>query len=165
MARVCLRVVTLLLPFAIACGGDDGGLSDYFPDLPPPTGEPQAVFAGEVTDASQLVTGPAQSGLVGDFFIKNDRVTFIIQSPTRVIGVIPQGGNVVDAVLTDGTTQVVDDHFGELGLIYLLGRTCQPDKIEIVRDGAKGGIAAIRAIGKSGNDDFINIKGCLLYTS
>lgn len=159
MARVCLRFVTLLMPFAIACGGDDGGLSDYFPDLPDPTGEPQSVFAGEVTDPSQLVTGPAQSGLVGDFFIKNDRVTFIIQSPTRVIGVIPQGGNVVDAVLTDGTTQVVDDHFGELGLIYLLGRTCQPDKLEIVRDGSKGGVAAIRAIGKSGNDDFINIKG------
>jgi hypothetical protein len=158
MARTCLRFVTLLMPIVAACGGDDG-LSDYFPELPPPTGEPQDVFAGEVTDASQLVTGPAQSGLVGDFFIKNDRVTFIIQAPTRVIGVIPQGGNVVDAVLTDGTTQVVDDHFGELGLIYLLGRTCEPDKIEIVRDGSKGGVAAIRAIGKSGNDDFINIKG------
>jgi hypothetical protein len=158
MARTCLRFVTLLMPVVAACGGDDG-LSDYFPDLPPPTGEPQDVFAGEVTDASQLVTGPAQSGLVGDFFIKNDRVTFIVQAPTRVIGVIPQGGNVVDAVLTDGTTQVVDDHFGELGLIYLLGRTCEPDKIEIVRDGSEGGVAAIRAIGKSGNDDFINIKG------
>jgi hypothetical protein len=158
MRRIRLVLVTLLCSFAAACG-DEPSLSDYFPTLPNPTGDPQLVFAGEVTDPSQLVTGPAQSGLVGDFFIKNDRVTFIIQAPTRVIGVVPQGGNVVDAVLTDGTQQIVDDHFGELGLIYLLGRTCEPDQLEILRDGSKGGIAAIRSIGRTGNDDFLNIKG------
>jgi hypothetical protein len=139
--------------------GSDPGLEDFFPKLPPATGAAQQVFAGQVTDASQLLTGPAQSGLVGDFYIKNDKASFIIQAPTRVIGVIPQGGNLVDAALTDGTHQLTDDHFGELGLIYLLGRTCEPDKIEIVRDGSKGGVAVIRATGKSGNDDFINIKG------
>ncbi len=85
----------------VAACGSDSALSDYFPKLPPVTHDPQAVFAGEVTDPSQLVTGPAQSGLVGDFYMQNDRVTFIIQAPTRVIGVVPQGGNVVDAVLTD----------------------------------------------------------------
>src|SRR5262249_55439001 len=148
----------------MASCGSDAGLSDFFPELPPPTGDPQTVFAGEVTDPSQLVTGPAQSGLVGDFFIKNERVTFIIQAPSRVIGVIPQGGNVVDAVPTDGMHQIVDDHFGELGMIYLLGRTCDPDRIEIVRDGSQGGVAALRAIGKSGNDDFLNIKGIGLFS-
>ena len=146
--------VTVLLLFA-ACG-DDSGLSDFYP--PVPSGSAKGASAGEVTDASQLVTGPAQQGLVGDFFIKNDVVTFIVQAPTRAIGVIPQGGNVIDAVLTDGTRQTVDDHFGELGLIYKLGRTCEPDRMEIVRDGAKGGPAVLRAIGKSGNNDFINIK-------
>jgi hypothetical protein len=138
--------------------GSDTGLGDYFPKLPP-TGGAQQVYAGQVTDPSQLLTGPAQSGLVGDFFIKNAKATFIIQAPTRVIGVIPQGGNLVDAALTDGTHQLTDDHFGEIGLVYLLGRTCEPDKLEVVRDGSKGGAAVIRATGKSGNDDFINIKG------
>jgi len=159
MRRDCLRVVTVLMTILVGCG-DDAGLADYFPDLPPPTGEPQSVFAGEVTDPGQLVTGPAQSGLVGDFFIENDRVRFIIQAPTRVIGVIPQGGNVVDAALIDSSgQQLVEDHFGELGLIYLLGRTCEPDQIEIVRDGSEGGVAVLRSIGKTGNDDFLNIKG------
>lgn len=153
MRRVRFPLVMLA---AIGCGGDDSGLSDYFPPLPDPTGEPQAAFAGEVTDPAQLPPGPATSGLVGDFFIRNDQVTFIIQAPTRVIGVIPQGGNIVDAVLADGTQQ---DHFGELGLIYLLGRTCEPTRMEIVRDGSQGGVAVLRAIGKSGNNDFINIKG------
>ncbi len=151
--------VRLLFVAAVAACSSSSGLDGYLPQLPAPTHGAQQVFAGEVTDPSQLVTGPAQSGLVGDFYIKNDRTTFIIQAPTRVIGVIPQGGNVVDAVLTDGTKQLVDDHFGELGLIYVLGRTCDPDRIEIVRDGSEGGVAAIRARGKTANDDFINIKG------
>ncbi|HEY5950121.1 MAG TPA: hypothetical protein VIV40_31715, partial [Kofleriaceae bacterium] len=155
MSQLRFTVVTAL--FAAACS-DGSGLDDFYPTLPP-TGGPQQAFAGEVTDASQLVRGPAQSGLVGDYFIKNDRVAFIVQSPARVIGVIPQGGNVIDAVLTDGTQQTVDDHFGELGLIYLLGRTCEPDRIEVVRDGSAGGAAVLRAIGKSGNDDFLNVKG------
>ena len=156
MRRFRLGFVTIAY-LAAGCG-DDAGLSDYYPELPP-TGGAQGASAGQVTEASELVSGPAQSGMVGDFFIKNDKVTFIIQAPTRVIGVVPQGGNVVDAVLTDGTQQVVEDHFGELSLIYLLGRTCEPDRVEIVRDGSKGGAAVIRAIGKSGNNDFINIKG------
>ncbi len=166
-----LRPLLLLSCFAVTgCGGcgDDtsdgdgdapGSLEDYYPDLPAETGEAQAAFAGQVTDPSQLVTGPAVSGLVGDYFIKNDKVSFIVQSPTRVIGVLPQGGNVVDAVLTSGGTQTVEDHFGELGLIYLFGRTCEPTTIEVVRDGAGGGVAVLRAVGKSGNNEFINIKG------
>lgn len=155
-----MRSVQLCLAIGVvACGDGGGSLSDYYPDLPKPTGGPQEVFAGQVTDASELVTGPAQSGLVGDFYIKNDRVTFIVQAPTRVIGVVPPGGNLVDAALTSGGQQIVEDHFGELGLIYLLGRTCEPDRIEIVRDGSEGGVAAIRAVGRSGNNDFINIKG------
>ncbi len=161
MTRFRLALVTLLLS---ACGDNDTGLEGFYPPLPPTTGEAASAFAGEVTDASQLVTGPAQSGLVGDFFMKNDRVTFIIQAPTRVIGVIPQGGNVVDAVLTDGTHQTVDDHFGELGLIYLFGRTCEPDHVEIVRDGSKGGVAVIRSVGKTADDDFLNIKGIGVFS-
>jgi hypothetical protein len=152
-------LVTFALSTLAACGGDASGkLDDYFPPLPP-TGGATGASAGQVTSPAQLLTGPAQSGLVGDFFIKNEQVTFIIQAPTRVIGVIPQGGNVVDAALTDGTHQTVDDHFGELALIFGLGRTCEHTSVEIVLDGSAGGPAVIRAVGKSGNDDFINIKG------
>ncbi|MBA2544633.1 MAG: CehA/McbA family metallohydrolase [Deltaproteobacteria bacterium] len=159
MSRVCLRFVTGLLPICVACGGESSGLTDYFPDLPPPTGEAQVAFAGEVTDAGQLLAGPATSGLVGDFFLKNDKVSVIVQAPTRVIGVVPQGGNLVDAAALEGGVQAFEDHFGELSLIYLLGRTCEPTRVDIVRDGSQGGVAVLRAIGKSGNNDFINIKG------
>ncbi|MFN0247602.1 MAG: CehA/McbA family metallohydrolase [Kofleriaceae bacterium] len=152
-----IRLVAVTVLLLVGACGDDAGLSDYYPELPP-TGS-QGASAGEVTSLDQLVTGPGQSGVLGDFYIKNDVVTIIVQAPTRAIGVIPQGGNVIDAVLTDGTRQLVDDHFGELALIYKLGRTCEPDRMEIVRDGSRGGPAVLRAIGSSGNNDFINIKG------
>lgn len=153
----CLRLACVIFVSSacLAACSDDPSLEDFLPPIPAPTGEPQKAFAGEVTEASQLIPGPAQSGVIGDFYLKNDKVSFIIQAATRVLGVIPQGGNVVDAALADGS-QV--DQFGELGLIYLAGRTCDPDRIEILRDGSKGGVAAIRAIGKSGNNDFINMK-------
>jgi hypothetical protein len=152
MRHIRFGLATLLCLYGCS---DDPSIDDFLPPIPPATGGAQEAFAGQVTDASQLIPGPAQSGIVGDFFIKNDRVSFIVQSPARVLGVLPQGGNVVDAAFSDGT-QV--DHFGELGLIYLVGRTCDPDRIEVLRDGSKGGVAVLRAIGKSANNDFINIK-------
>ncbi len=145
-----------------SCGDNTNGsgLDTFLPPIPPATGEAQNVFAGEITMAksNELLKGPAASGMVGDFYIRNGKVSFTVQSPTRVIGVVPQGGNLVDAVLNDGTKPTVEDHFGELSLIYVLGRTCEHDSIEVLADGSGGGVAAIRARGKSGNNDFINIK-------
>jgi hypothetical protein len=156
MGRIGLALTLLVCSFGC---GDDTGLEDYYPELPP-TGGAVVASAGEVTDASQLIPGPAQSGLIGDFYIKNDKVAFIVQAPTRVIGVVPQGGNIVDAALIDAAGQPVQlDHFGELSLVYLVGRTCEHDRIEVVRDGKKGGAAVLRAIGRSGINDFINLKG------
>ncbi len=157
MRPICLAAAICA---AAACGDNASDLSNYYPQLPDPTGGAPAAFAGQVSDASQLVKGPAQSGLVGDYFIKNDVASFIVQAPTRVLGVIPQGGNLVDATLNDGTTV---DQFGELGLFYNLGRTCEHDRIEVVRDGSGGGIAVLRAIGKTANDDYMNIKGIGLF--
>lgn len=143
-----------------ACGGDDGpGLEDHYPELPPTGGDPGAE-AGPISRADQLVAGPAAQGQIGDFYLQNARVKFIVGAPTRVIGVVPQGGNVLDAVRLDAAGRPVDaDHFGELSLVYKAGRTCEHDTLEIVRDGSKGGPAVLRAIGRSGNNDFINLKG------
>jgi len=166
--RLRRLILTPVFPLAVlvACGGGGDPIEGYYPELPDPTGDPQAVFAGEITQANpqELVTGPAASGMIGDLFMRNDKASFIISAPTRVIGVVPQGGNVVDVVLRDGSGQIVDDHFGELALLYVLGRTCEHDSIEVIRDGTKGGIAAVRAHGHTGNDDFLNIKGIGLLT-
>ena len=150
-----------LAPWLAACGddGDSGpGLEDFYPELPPEGGATGA-RAGMITSADQLVTGPAAQGQVGDFFLSNGKVDFIVGAPTRVIGVVPQGGNVIDAVRLDASGRPIDaDHFGELSVVYKAGRTCEHDTLEIVRDGAAGGPAVLRAVGRSGNNDFINLR-------
>ncbi|MEZ4401851.1 MAG: CehA/McbA family metallohydrolase [Kofleriaceae bacterium] len=156
------RTCACLALMIAACGGDDGGgggLADYFPPLPP-TGGAQAVWAGAITPANpgELLTGPAAQGQVGDFFLRNDRARFIVGAATRVLGVVPQGGNVIDAALVvDG--QPLPDHFGELSMVYKAGRTCEPTRVEVVADGSAGGAAVLRSIGKTGNNDFINMRG------
>ncbi|MBP9203734.1 MAG: CehA/McbA family metallohydrolase [Kofleriaceae bacterium] len=150
---------------ALAGCGDDAvtppSLADFYPELPPATGAAQQVFVGQIAQANagELVTGPAQTGMIGDYFLRNDKASFVVSAPTRVIGVVPQGGNIVDAALRDGMTQLTQDHFGEMSLFYVLGRTCEHDQMEVVRDGAGGGVAALRAIGHAAANDFISIKG------
>jgi hypothetical protein len=155
--------LAVVAPIAVlaACGGGGDPIEDYYPTLPDPTGEPQAVFAGEITtgNPNELVPGPASTGMIGDWFIRNDKASFVISAPTRVIGVVPQGGNVIDAALRDASGPLQGDQFGELALLYVLGRTCEHDSLEVIRDGTKGGVAAVRAHGRTGNDDFLNIKG------
>jgi len=125
-----------------------------------PTGGAQEVWAGPISDASELVDGPAAQGMVGDFYIRNARARYVVQAATRVIGVVPQGGNLVDAVPIDASGNPTrEDHFGELSMVYLVGRTCEHETVEVIQDGSGGGVAAILARGHSGNNDFINLRG------
>ena len=176
LAFLPLALLLSISPLA-ACGDDDGGdadddaddaddgepgLDDYLPEIPAPTGDAQSVYAGTVDDGNaddELVPGPAASGAVGDLYIRNARGRYIIQAPARVIGVIPQGGNLVDMQPVGPDGPIGEDHFGELSAIYVLGRTCEHESIEVVQDGSGGGVAAIVARGRSAVNDFINIKG------
>src|SRR5262245_40401679 len=84
-----------------ACGGKHGpSIDDYLPPLPP-TGGPTGAYARPVATTADLLTGPAAQGLVGDTLLGNERARFVIQAPGRAIGVVPPGGNVVDAALVD----------------------------------------------------------------
>jgi hypothetical protein len=157
-----MRGWTAFALFAVtACGGGGGGpsIDDFFPPLPP-TGGATGAFARPITDASDLVTGPAAQGLVGDTLLGNERVHLIIQAPGRAIGVVPAGGNLIDAVPVDASgAQTVGDQFGELTMFYKLGRTCDHQTIEIVRDGSEGGPAVVRARGVTTPDDYVDLKG------
>jgi hypothetical protein len=143
-----------------ACGGGSSGpsLSDFLPTVPEPDGTPQKAFAGPITqtNSQELIPGPAATGRVGDFFMRNERVRFVVEAPTRVIGIVPWGGNVVDATFTGPGAP--GDELGEIGMVYYLGRTCAHETVEVLRDGAGGGSAVIRAIGKAAINDYINLN-------
>jgi hypothetical protein len=158
----------VFLAASAGCGGSTGpSLDDFLPEVPAPTGEPQAVWAGPITmdNPGELIPGPAASGMIGDFFMRNARGRYVIQAATRVIGAVPQGGNLVDAVPVgpDGV-DLADDHFGELSAVYLLGRTCEHSTMEVVQDGSGGGAAVLRARGVTATNDFINFRGIGLFT-
>ncbi len=166
------RFSSLCLPLAagclslFACGdnlpGDEGkGIEDFFPTLPP-TGGSQEVFAGEITGAttSELIPGPASAGIVGDFFLRNDKARFVIGAPTPIVGIVTPGGNIVDAVpLAEDGSDLGSDHFGETAIIYQMGRQCRHTSIEVVRDGSEGGAAVIRASGLTGHNEYVNLRG------
>ncbi len=143
-----------------ACGGGASGpsLSQFLPPLPAPDGKSPSVFAGAIAqgNAAELIPGPAATGRVGDYFMRNAKVRFVIEAPTRVIGIVPWGGNVVDATFVGGDAP--GDQLGEIGMVYYLGRTCAHDKVEVVLDGAGGGPAVIRATGKAAVNDYINLN-------
>src|SRR5688500_16517043 len=98
MVRQNRVLVGLLACAMFACGDDDNGLTDhdaggpdagptatlddFLPPVPEPTGGPQSVWAGEITDDSELIPGPASSGLPGDFYLRNSRARFVIQAAT-----------------------------------------------------------------------------------
>lgn len=164
-ASVIAALLAVSMGTIASAGCDDEDvvdLDDFLPALPAPTGEPQAAWAGAVTADSpgELIAGPSAWGMVGDYYMRNDRVRVVIQAPGRMMGVVPFGGNVIDAVATDGDGRdATGDHFGEMSSIYLLGRTCDHTAIEVVRDGSQGGVAVIRARGQTAANDMLNIRG------
>ncbi len=137
------------------------GLAAFLPSVPAPTGEGQRAFAGRITEdnaPTEVIPGSASVGHAGDLFLRNDRIRVVIQREgDRDIGPSPYGGNIVDADLVG---EARGDRFGELSLVYTSGRTLDlTSDAEILADGARGGVAAIRIRGRDAPNDFIHLSG------
>ncbi len=166
--RILLRfAASLILASFAACGtSPDPAMSPLDRLLPslPEAGGAVKCAAGRLTEqnfAAERAAGPASQGLVGDFFMRNDRIRVVIQAPGRDIGVVPYGGNLIDADFVDVPR---GDQIGEVAPFLQLGRTVEWTRAEVVRDGSGGGIAALRFYGKDAIDSFINITGLGSFT-
>ena len=87
-------------------------LLPYLPRLPDAMG-PVVARAGRLTNenfAAERIPGPASQGLVGDYFMANDRIRVVVQQPGRAMGPLPYGGNIIDMDFVD---QPVGDSFGK----------------------------------------------------
>ena len=152
--------VTLPSLFLLVCVGcnNTSPLEAALPSLPPEGGA--ALAAAGRLDATNFdterVPGPASQGLVGDYFMRNDKVRIVVQAPNRAIGPCPFGGNVIDA---DRLAQPAGDQLGEVSAFLQLGRTFAFDRAVVVRDGSKGGPAVLRFYGHDAKNDFIDVVG------
>ena len=146
-------------------GPFDAGPADSGP--PPPafrcdldlspflTSTATGAFARPISDASDLLTGDAAQGKIGDYLIGNDKVHIIVQGPDRHLGPQPFGGNIIDAALVGDD---MHDEFGEVGLFYNFGRTVDAQHFEVLRDGSEGGPAVIAASGQDALNDWVAVK-------
>ena len=152
-----VSVLACIVTALVGCSSGDP-LSRALPDLPP-TGGPALAAAGRLTEenfAREHVDGAAAQGLVGDYYMRNDKVRLVVQAPGRAIGPCPFGGNVIDF---DFVARPAGDQLGEVSPLVQLGRTFNPQEVEVVRDGSEGGPAVLRFTGRDAWDDFINIRG------
>lgn len=160
LAQRALRLCGALLLGLLGCSGDPEGdpLDAFLPALPPKSGAAVA-RAGRLTAenySKERITGPSAQGLVGDYFLANDRIRVVVQQPGRTISPMPYGGNIIDMDFVD---QPVGDSFGKVGLFMLTGRTAKFTDAEVVRDGAAGGPAVLRFRGADVLDDYVNVVG------
>jgi len=157
------QLVRLMLPMCClglmwsGCAQVDP-LEAALPTLPP-VGGAVVTAAGRLTTDNfdkERVPGPASQGLVGDFFMRNDKVRLVVQAPGRAIGPCPFGGNLLDF---DRVDSPAGDQIGEVSPFLQLGRTIAFDRGVVVLDGSAGGPAVLRFYGHDAKDDFINILG------
>lgn len=135
-------------------------------DLCPYLGDLEATgaSAAEVTDAAQLITGPAAQSRLGDYRLNTGTAGFIVQGLDRHATPCPYGGTLIDATYLgpDGQGEPTPDHFGEACLLLQLGRTLRPEDesaFEIVRDGSEGGGAVLAVTGPDRLNDWISLQG------
>ena len=151
-----LRSIWATLLFA-ACNHPDP-LTQALPTLPPEGGAPLAA-AGLLTEENferERVAGPAAQGLVGDYFLRNDKIRAVVQAGGRFIGPCPYGGNLIDADFVDAPA---GDQLGEVSPFMQLGRTIDFRRGEVVRDGSRGGPAVLRFWGEDVKNNYIDIPG------
>ena len=155
---------------AVEAGGDvrdeetrsSQGGSRVIVDLAPyrtSSGTGARVFQAQ-TD-SDLLSGEAAEGRIGDYVLENDLVRVVIEGDDRVISPCPYGGNPIDVGLNRGDGAFTEDVMGELCLLFQLGQTVDPDQFEVIADGTEGGTAILAVTGHMELLDFFNLFGMI----
>jgi len=121
----------------------------------------KGAYARKISDAADLIGGPAAQGRKGDWIIGNAKARFIIQGADRHSGPCPWGGTVLDADVARPPGAAGEDNVGEYCLFFHLGRTQLATQFDIVADGSAGGAAVIAVTGPDTADDFINLPSMI----
>ncbi len=141
------------------------------PQKPPPPPDPTGrcdvdlaaldLFSSVGSTAKARPFGAADSaallGREGDFVLENDRVRVVIANTGATHGPEDDSGAIIDADVKRGTAQSAADRFSALKLFYSFGRTARVKKVEVLKDGERGGYAVVAATGDDALDETVNL--------
>lgn len=150
-----LRCFILTSALLYGCAADvdkDAGDTDASTDTPVPVDlvsdlGPNDVRAGVITQPESLFTGVFAEGQLGDVMLKNDRVTFIVQSAREGSYIVGRGGGVLDADIVRPDGQFGRDPIKDWVPNAGIGRVVNPDVVEVADNGIDSGIAVVRVEG------------------
>lgn len=131
-------------------------LSPYVSDF-----APGRTFAKEVTNDADLVSGPAQTGSLGDFVIGNEVARFVVRGPKRVMGPCPWGGAVLDGDIVRDDGEPGQDNMGATCVFVNIGRTQLVERVQVLADGSDGCPAILAMTGRDTVNDFLNAPNLL----
>ncbi len=113
----------------------------------------------KVAGPGDVLTGEAATGRAGDVLLKNDRIQPIIEQADRVIG--PSRMAATSSTRTRCARGRATTASASWGSLFRFGRTVATEEVEFLRDGSKGGPAAVAATGRDRPLDFIHLQGLL----
>ncbi len=158
MKKILFLVLTgmLVLNLTIFAEGQQDGIKTTGAGLQ--TAPNYGLMAYQVTDKSELIGGPAASGRVGDYILRNSLVSVLIGSLANYHGYMQSGGNLLDAVISGKS----NDLFDEVQTYFGWPKQAIYEKIIIKDDGIKSGNAIIEVTGHK--SDMPEIKIDTTYT-
>ncbi len=115
-------------------------------------------IAFQVKDASELISGPAASGKVGDYILSNSKIRVLIGAKDNFHGYMKSGGNLLDAALSGKD----NDLFDEAHTYFSWPKQAIYENIIIKDDGSASGNGIIEAVGYK--NDMPEIKIDTTYT-
>ncbi len=122
---------------------------------PPAT---QLAFVEQITDASQLIGGPAAQGRIGDWLLRNDKIRAIVQAPgADQMAINGLGGNLIDADVVRLPGDPGIDVLGGIAPMFTLHATARPDRAVVISDGSDGGPAILRTCGREDQWEYLDL--------
>lgn len=145
-----LLAITVAFSTAVFATGQQEGLKAAF-TLQSAQGSSKMAF--KVSDPSQLIGGPAASGRVGDYMLKNSSISVLIGSLKNYHGYMKGGGNILDVALTGQN----NDLFDEAHTYFSWPKQAIYEKIIIKDDGEQSGNGIIEVVGHKSDMPAIKI--------
>ena len=148
----------MILSTAVFATGQREGLKTVVSLQTNPSSE-QIAF--QIKDPAQLIGGPAASGRICDYMLKNSSISVLIGSLKNYHGYMKSGRNILDVALTGQNNHLFD----EAHTYFPWPKQAIYEKIIIKDNGKQSGNAVIEAVGHKNDMPLIKIDTTYTLTA